>query len=1078
MISNYNEICRDNIQRRGEEFDDIGRLISEQLYSDRSHFVYELLQNAEDALERRLKQNPNDSFPRKVQFRLFQDRLELRHFGVPFNEEDVKGISDVLKGTKKEDFSQIGKFGIGFKSVYGFTSSPEIHSGEEHFVIKRYIRPEAKAPHTSIAENETIFNFPFDHERLSAADAFDLIFKKLQGLGPRVLLFLRWIDEIEWSVELNGEKGQYLKKVEEVKNCENAHRVTVIGLGNGKDEEENWLIFERPVPVPDGRYQVRVEVGFRLETNLKNETEQIVRVKDTPLVVYFPTEKATMFGFLMQGPYRTTPSRDNITREDNWNATLARETAQLVADSIEHMRDLNLLDVSSYLALPLHVPEDSFFRDIYDSVRKALREKPLLPGHGGDFIKVEEAKLARGKELVELFSPGQLGPLFGKEKLFWLDMSITESGDMADLHTYLVGKKYKAGLDTYLVGKKGIQFWKIEPLLEELLVDADILAPKLTADFLGKQPLSWLVKFIQYAAQGSVALALKQTPFIRLVSGKQVPLPLNENELRSAWFVPKDDSGLDLKIFPLVHPELAANKDVREFLEKKGIREIDAVAIVEKSVLPKYENTNICFNESTYCVDLRRIREAYCKANDAEKTQLNTSLNKYGWLACVHASGNTPDRIVWKKPGASDLFEKTTDHEIWFDGLENVNAYFLHSSVIETLNGAITILAKTTAPLTTNLSSNECTIILSNEHSNNKRGLKGFNPAATIVGIKSALADWNQKRSKVLWKILLSAPLKIISGETQSATNRLKLDKAHKKTEYTAVGELCRKQAWLPDKSHNWRKPSELLLTDLPEGFESTSIVAKEVAEKLGIKQPEREQALERVTGGDANFKRLIEHYQSATESERERIHKVILREIPPEPAPSFKDGLKNLGRPQRGIIEHSDNERHPVSNSERYQENLNEQVGARVEEYQSTPHKIIFSPVREQPSNEEARRFLYEQYHGCCQITGTTFPKASRNTDGMAENYFEACSMLPYANADYLNDAGNMLCVSADTMAKFKYASVEFLDSLENAIETFKANGEPAESVSVKIRLAGEECSIKWSQRHFMRLVALYEKA
>lgn len=31
------------------------------------------------------------------------------------------------------------------------------------------------------------------------------------------------------------------------------------------------------------------------------------------------------------------------------------------------------------------------------------------------------------------------------------------------------------------------------------------------------------------------------------------------------------------------------------------------------------------------------------------------------------------------------------------------------------------------------------------------------------------------------------------------------------------------------------------------------------------------------------------------------------------------------------------------------------------------------------------------------------------------------------------------MLCVSADTMAKFKYASVEFLDTVEDAIETFK---------------------------------------
>ena len=53
MPSNYEKIREDNIRRRGEEFDDIGRFISEMLYSDKKHFVYELLQNVEDALERR-----------------------------------------------------------------------------------------------------------------------------------------------------------------------------------------------------------------------------------------------------------------------------------------------------------------------------------------------------------------------------------------------------------------------------------------------------------------------------------------------------------------------------------------------------------------------------------------------------------------------------------------------------------------------------------------------------------------------------------------------------------------------------------------------------------------------------------------------------------------------------------------------------------------------------------------------------------------------------------------------------------------------------------------------------------------
>ena len=102
MASNYQKITQQNIRRRGEEFDDIGELIAEQLYSDRTHFVYELLQNAEDALSRRIQHQPNSTLPKSVTFRLFGDHLEVSHFGQPFNEADVCGISDVLRGTKKD----------------------------------------------------------------------------------------------------------------------------------------------------------------------------------------------------------------------------------------------------------------------------------------------------------------------------------------------------------------------------------------------------------------------------------------------------------------------------------------------------------------------------------------------------------------------------------------------------------------------------------------------------------------------------------------------------------------------------------------------------------------------------------------------------------------------------------------------------------------------------------------------------------------------------------------------------------------------------------------------------------------
>ena len=535
---------------------------------------------------------------------------------------------------------------------------------------------------------------------------------------------------------------------------------------------------------------------------------------------------------------------------------------------------------------------------------------------------------------------------------------------------------------------------------------------------------------------------------------------------------------MDLSIFPLVHTELAASEPISNFLKKEGVREIDAAAIVSKCILPKYEGGGALFDESSYRDHLRQIHKAYVESNEAARKLLIASLNDVAWLACVHASGCSPDEIVWKKPGEADLFVRTAEHETWFSRLDRVRAYFLHSSVSEELNNDVLRVVKPADALTQNLHSSEYTVSLCNEsYSNHKQGLDGFKPDATVIGLQSALEVWNKERALILWRIMLSAP-RIIRGETQSSSNRQKLDVSKKKIEYTEVGKLCRETPWLFDKEGNLHKPSELFLTDIFDEFDSSSIRAKEVAEKLDMKQPEREQALELVTGGDTDLKRLIEQYQSGTDSDREKLRKMLPVEMPPQPAPPFKDGLKGLARSQKGKVGEGDRNTHPVSNPARYQEKLDGEAEDAVKTHQTSPHTVTFSPVRNQPSNSEAREFLYSEYQGRCQVTGDTFPKASANAEGETENYFEACALLSYSNADYLNDAGNMLCVSADTMAKLKNASFEWMDDIEVVIDKFKQAGSKLERVEARVQLAGKECVITWSQRHFMRLVALWEKA
>ena len=140
MPADYETIRDENIARYG--WDTAVLDLLGQLYSERTHFIFELIQNAEDAGATELA------------FELFDDRLEVRHDGRPFTEADVRGVCGVGTSEKSGDLTKIGQFGIGFKSVYAYTKSPRIYSagenaGEnagEHFRIEMYVRPYAVDP--------------------------------------------------------------------------------------------------------------------------------------------------------------------------------------------------------------------------------------------------------------------------------------------------------------------------------------------------------------------------------------------------------------------------------------------------------------------------------------------------------------------------------------------------------------------------------------------------------------------------------------------------------------------------------------------------------------------------------------------------------------------------------------------------------------------------------------------------------------------------------------------------------------------------------------------------------------------
>lgn len=598
VASNYEAICEENRESYGTKGAQKSGKLAAGLYDDRTHFIFELLQNAEDALGRRGEWRGS----RKVAFTLNSTRLMLSHFGKSFDEADVRSVCDIAESTKNE--SSIGRFGLGFKSVYTVTDLPEIHSGDEDFAIENYVFPK-RLPRSARAADETQIILPLKPEDASAASDITAGFRHL---GPGALLFLRHIDEINWSVE-GGASGFYLRNTPESLGP-NVHRITVIGQESGQPEvDQNWLVFHRDVFSAAGHKVGRVEIAFSLVAVKDSPGRWAVQpLAKSPLVVFFPTVVESHLGFLVQGPYRTTPSRDNIPPGDPWNQHLVKETSSLLVEAMRWMRDNAMLDVAALRCLPLDrekFPKGSRFAPMFDAVRQAFQDEALLPTFDGGHVTAQQAKLARTQELRELFSQEQVSALFGSEVAAWLSGDITQD-KAPEIRQYLMRE-----LD-------------IEEIRPEKLV------PSLTKEFLEAQSDEWVLRLYEFLSGQEKALRrhLDTIPLIRLDDGTHVVA--RENGKAKA-FLPSAIA----TSFPTMRRAVCATPEVRLFLISLGITEPDPVDDVIWNLLPKYQQQEVDVGDDAYAADIERIRAAFNTDSSAQREKLRSALRDTTFVMVV-----------------------------------------------------------------------------------------------------------------------------------------------------------------------------------------------------------------------------------------------------------------------------------------------------------------------------------------------------------------------------------------------------------------------------------------------------------
>lgn len=317
------------------------------IYPDEAHFIYELLQNAEDAEAT------------EVYFYLHSTGLRFRHNGkIQFEIDHIDAITNYDRTTKKISDNKIGKFGVGFKSVFSYTRKPIINSNGLTFSISRAILPKMEVlieEEKLFKESWTTFLINFDEPTKVPKKAFKEVKNGLEELDEKSLMFLSNIKKISLTIKM--EKPLQRTIISEPVQG----RITKFSIQSETNPKETYyyLINEKMPSIDKGALdpdainkleKLTIGLSFKLEKN--QESFQIIPAEDASVCVFFPAVKEfSGLKFHIHAPFSSTPSRDVIKNSDE-NRTIITGLARVLSNHLSNFAELKLIDESFLASLP------------------------------------------------------------------------------------------------------------------------------------------------------------------------------------------------------------------------------------------------------------------------------------------------------------------------------------------------------------------------------------------------------------------------------------------------------------------------------------------------------------------------------------------------------------------------------------------------------------------------------------------------------------------------------------------------------------------------------------------------------
>lgn len=379
--------------------------LSVELYQKDSHFLLELIQNAEDNHYKAgvipellfvvTEVDPTSSGGDGC-FCLFNNEKG-------FSEDNIRSICSVGESTKKKREGYVGEKGIGFKSVFTVTAEPHLFSNGYQIQFKEndqeaelsYILPYwVETPPSIIREHGmmTSLLLPLKQEKKNE------IIRELSRVKPETILFLSKLESLNIQIESSGES------IELNRDLSNEPRAVLLAKRDSNDDKlTDYYLYKQRIDVPDGLDEPKregiLDREITLAFPLSDERSEGV------IFAYLPTEVESGFPFLVNADFLLTADRGTLLQDRRWNHWIRDSLSDLIVGAIEQMAcetDLQKF-VCRYIPIPgIEGVRYEYFEHVATEVCLSLRDKPIVLNDRMKMVTPKDVLRASEKER-ELF---------------------------------------------------------------------------------------------------------------------------------------------------------------------------------------------------------------------------------------------------------------------------------------------------------------------------------------------------------------------------------------------------------------------------------------------------------------------------------------------------------------------------------------------------------------------------------------------------------------------------------------------------------------------------------------------------